>query len=176
MPITLLARQVTALDPSVIAFLRPWIRTSGQVPAPAYAGATPCTPEQALLLLSLAYGAGASATELAATEVDALLDDRGDPGRHVRIRAETTTHYKSRRVAMHPDIRRDVLAFRERHLGERFVAFVPSLAASPPHGPMSPRGLTEWFRRLFEKAGLRGLTVHSGRKMFCAMERSADHG
>ena len=173
---TVFSRGVTALDPSVIAYLRPWVPTSSRVPAPPYAGASPPTPEQALLMLSLTYGAGLRAAELAAMEVDALLDDNGRPSEHVQVRPATTTHFVSRRVPMHPDVRRDVLAFRERHVEERFVAFVPSAAADAPRRAMGASGLMEWFRRLFESAGLPGLTAHSGRKMFCAMQRRAAHG
>src|SRR5438067_8426348 len=87
---TVFTRRVTALDPSVVAYLRPWIRTSSRVPAPPYAGASSPTLEQTLLLLSLAYGAGVRTAELAAMEVDALLDDNGCPSEHVHIRPATT--------------------------------------------------------------------------------------
>jgi len=168
---TVLTRQVMALDPSVIAFLRPWVGTSCQLPVAPYAGASPPTPEQALLLLSLTYGAGVRVDELAQMGVDALLDDDGAPREHVHIRPETTTQRVGRKVPMHPDIRRDLLAFSNRHPGERFVAFVPLLGGSLRQEPMSPRGLEAWFRELFRKAGFPGLTVHSGRRMFCATQR-----
>jgi integrase len=146
------------------------------MPAPPYAGASPPTPEQALLMLSLTYGAGLRPAELAAMEVDALLDDNGGPSQHVHVRPATTTHFVSRSVPMHPDVVRDVVAFRERHHEERFVAFVPSVAASAPRRAMGESGLMQWFRRLFDDAGVPGLTAHSGRKMFCGMQRRAGHG
>jgi len=169
----LFTRPVTAFDPSVIGYLRPWVRTSSQLPPPPYAGASPPTPEQALLLLSLTYGAGLRASELAAMQVDALLDEDGAPRQHVHVRPETTTQFISRKVAMHPDIRRDLLAFSNRHPRERFVAFVPLLGGNLRPEPMSRHGLETWFRRMFQSAGLDGLTADSGRKMFNASARSA---
>lgn len=163
---TVFARQETALDATVIGYLRPWIRNSSQVPAPAYRGASPPTPEQALLMLSLTYGAGVRVNELAAMRVDALLDDHGVPRAQVHIRAETTVHFKSRKVPMHPDIRRDLLAFCNRHPDEEFVALVPLLGGTLRPRPMSAHGLERWFRELFRSAGFEHLTAASGRRMF----------
>lgn len=168
---TLFMRHVTPLNGPMVSQLRIWLRTSPLVPAPPYAGAVPPTAEQSLLLLSLTYGAGVKPDELARMRVDALLDDAGSPDKCVRIRPETTRHYVSRKVEMHPDIRRDVLAFRERHPTEQFVAFIPLFGDMSRQLPMSEHGLTQWFQNVFRNAGLDGVRVSSGRKMFNANQR-----
>lgn len=164
-------QQVKSLEPSVIAYLRQWIRNCSELPAPPFAGASSPSAEQALLMLSATYGAGVRVGELAGMRTDALLTDAGAPRDRVHIRPETTTHRVSRRVPMHPDIRRDALAFRNRHPFERFIAFVPSAEGSVRPEPMTPNGLSCWFRMLFRAAGLPGLTAQSGRTTFTANQR-----
>ena len=141
----LFKRRARPLTSSEIACLRAWLRTSPLPPSPL-AAALPPTPEQALLLFSLTYGAGVTPDELSQMRVDALLDDQGSPDHHVRIRSETTKHRVSRRVLMHPDIRRDLLAFRSRHPDATHVAFVRASTSTPWRGRMSEHALGKWLQ------------------------------
>jgi hypothetical protein len=114
-------------------------------------------------------------SELAQTRIDAFLDGEGQPLDHVRIEPGTTRTRKRRRVAMHPDVRRDALAFRERHPEQQFVAFIPLGDGSCRAEPMHAHGLGVWFSQLYHAAGLEGLTGHSGRLFFNASVRRAEH-
>jgi integrase len=144
-------RRETPLTLSEIACLRAWLRTS-PLPRVPYAGALPPTPEQALLLFSLTYAAGVRKNELAQMRVDALLDENGSPSDYVRIRQQTTRHRVSRRVAMHPEIRRDLLAFKARHPEKSLVAFVAYGSGEARHEAMSTNALSFWFRRALAAA------------------------
>ena len=168
---TLFTKRVKPLTARAKAHLRLWVTTAASLPAAGYKGAAPVTVHQALLLLSLTYGAGVKPDELAKMQVDALLDDLGCPSSHVRIAPETTKHRVSRRVPMHPDIARDLIAFRRHLPTEQWVAFVRSAEGRPARRPMSEYALDDWFRRLLKQAGLEGLSVRSGRKMFNDMQR-----
>lgn len=165
-------RRVQPLNQQQIAMLRIWLHMPSLVPAPPYKGALPLSTEQGHLLLSLPYGAGVSVSELSQMELDALLHEDGTPRDHVHIRAATTKHRVARRTKMHPDIRRDAVAFRDKHPGQRFVAFVPLLGGHVHPAPMSAHALSTWFAALFGNAGLRGLTGQSGRKFFNDNQRS----
>jgi hypothetical protein len=162
-------RHVEPLTASEIAYLRVWLRTTSEIPPPPYVGATPPTPEQALLLLSLTYGAGLRPSELAALPVSALLDDQGLPSAWVRIPPEATKHRVSRRCAMHPDIRRDLGDFRSRHRSQQWVAFLCSPNRQSVR--MSEHGLSRWFQQLFRSAALSGLSARSGVKAYSQMQR-----
>lgn len=164
-------RRTVPLTPSEVACLRVWLPSTSRIPAPPYVGAVPPSPEQALLLFSLTYGAGVQANELAAMRVDALVDEHGFPRRSVLIRPETTKHRRGCSRPMHPDVRLDLHRFRRRHPRELYVAFVPSPTGQPSERTMSEHGLTQWFRALFRAADLGAATVRSGRKMFTDMQR-----
>lgn len=168
---SLFTRRVTPLTARAKAHLRLWVSTAASLPPPPYKGAAAAPVHQALLLLSLTYGAGVKPDELAQMRVDALLDDLGGPSSHVKISAETTKHRVSRRIPMHPDIIRDLIAFRRHHPTEQWIAFVRLCDGRPAARPMSEYALEDWFGRLFKQAGLEGLSARSGRKMFNDLQR-----
>ena len=165
------ARSLAPVTPSQYAHLRVWLTTSPRVPAPPYAGAQPPSPEQAHLLLSLTCHAGIEPAQLARMRLDALVASDGTPDEYVHIRAKTTKNRVSRKVAMHPDIRRDVKAFRSYHVGEDWVAFVRKQCAEPNQQQMSEHGLSQWLVSVFRNAGFDGLSARSGPKMFRDTER-----
>lgn len=171
----LFRRSMTPLSASTIAYLRTWVGSALRVPAPPYVGASPLTPEHTRLLLSSTYGAGLRVCELARTRIDAFLDGEGRPRGHVRIQPGTTRMRRSRRAPMHPDVRRDALAFQERHPDQQFLAFVPFEDGSCRAEPMHAHGLGVWFSQLYRQAGLAGLSGDSGRLFFSASARRAEH-
>lgn len=165
-------RRVNALTPSGGAYLRVWLGTTPQLPAPPYVGSLPATREQALLLLSLSC-AGIEPAQLAPMRVDDLLNADGTLGNYVRMRAETRKDRASRKVPMHPDIRRDVISFRARHPNENSIAFVRREGVGPNQQRMSEHGLNQWFLSVYRDAKLDGLTGRSGAKMFRDTEGGA---
>lgn len=170
---TMFTRRVKPLTARAIAYLRLWVTTSGLVPRPPYKEAAATSVPQALLMLSLTYGAGVKPDELAKMRVNALLDEMGRPATHVQIAPETTKHKTSRKVPMHPDVARDVLEFRRHHPLEQWVAFVRFSDGRPASRAMSENALKEWFRRFYGQAGLEGLSGRSGSKLFNDLKRRA---
>jgi integrase len=121
---------------------------------------------QALLLFSVSYGCGVTAEELSQMRVSSLLDCEGKPASQVHVAPETTKHRNGRRVPMHPDVRRDLLDFRNEHPLESFVAFASTQDGVSLKQPISAHALTKWFRSLYREAGFERLTVRSGRRTF----------
>ena len=165
-------RRETLLTLSEIACLRAWLRISPLPPVP-YAGGLPPTIEQALLLFSLSYAGGVRIGELSQMLVDALLNEDGSPGDFVRIRQETTKHRVSRRVPMHPDIRRDVAGFHARHPSESRVAFVKFKEVKPRCEAMSAHALQLWFRTVL---GNVETDLAPGASEQCSRQRGIAHG
>jgi hypothetical protein len=126
---------------------------------------------QALLLLSVSYGCGVTAEELSQMRVSSLLDLGGSPSSLVHIAPETTKHRNGRRVPMHPDVRRDLLEFRDAHPVETWVAFASTPDGMSLQRPLSAHALTKWFRSLYRNAGFERLTVNSGRRSFLINQR-----
>jgi integrase len=169
MPHSAIARAVEPFSPSAISYFRTRLRCglTDAVTAPRIA------PAQALLLFSLAYGAGASVEELARMRLEFLLDADGKPAPEVRFDHSVTKHRTTRGVAMHPDIAADLSAFRHFFPQERWVAFRPAgfAANSREHLPAST--ITRWFRSCLREAGLGRFTMASARKAFLVNQRAA---
>ena len=163
---TIFARRVTPLTPSQYGYMRVFLITSQQVPAPPYVGTLRPSTYQALLLLSLSCHAGVKPAQLARMRVDALIGADGEPRDHVHIRAETTKHRLAEKVKMHPDVRRDVLEFCKHHPDKEWVAFVNERGAVASNRQMSGHGLWKWFQSVFHIAEVSGAESRGGARVF----------
>jgi hypothetical protein len=168
MPAPPIGRPVEPITPGAISYFRTRLRCglSERVKSPSIA------PAQALLLFSLTYGAGATPQELAKMPVSSLLNPRGDPASDVRFEPSVTKHRTSRRVTMHADIQRDLLAFRYFFPDEEWIAFRarPTLGVPPR---LAASAITSWFRSCLREAGLGQFTIASARKAFNINRRGA---
>lgn len=161
-------RAVQPLSPSAISYLRTRFQCGLSLAVP---GRT-IPPMQALLLFSLTYGAGARASELPNIRIRDLIDPDGRPADFVRFDRWVTKHAVPRRVPMHADVRRDLIAFREAFPDEAWIAFVHG-ARTGGSRRMPASAVTSWFRACVRQAGLGQFTLSSGRKSFLERERQA---
>ena len=159
-------RSVQPLPPSTISYLRTRLRcgladvvTSPRVP-----------PIQALLLFSLGYGAGARPEELAKMRLDCMLDADGNPASCVHFGTTVTKHSIPRRVAMHADIRADLLAFRQAFPDEQWVAF-RAWRGRTGRAQLTASALKSWFKACLREVGLGEFSMSSGRKAFLESQR-----
>lgn len=164
---TRFSRGVKPLSASTITLLRTRLRCSPTLPT----GAGTVGQGQGLLMFSLTYGAGATASELAAMPIQALLSADGQPADEVRFAPSITKHGVPRRVSMHPDVRRDVFGFRAAYPNQQWVAFATNRDGLPLDRVMSASAIITWFRQVLGEAGLTGFSVRSGRKSFRDAQR-----
>lgn len=161
-------KRVQPFPPSAISYLRTLFRCglAQAVQSPSIA------PPQALLMFSLAYGAGAKPEELAQMRLEDLLDCDGNPAEFVRFAASVTKHGTSHRVPMHADIHDDLIAFRRCYPAERWVAFVPQRSRRSRRLHLPASTLKTWFRSCLKEAGLGQYSMSSGRKTFLDLQRA----
>lgn len=164
---TRFSRSVKPLSASTITLLRTQLRCGPSLPT----SARNVGEAQGLLMFSLTYGAGATASELAAMPIRALLTAEGLPADEVRFAPSMTKHGVARRVSMHPDVGRDLLGFRAAYPTRQWVAFATSRDGLPLDRPMPASAIIAWFRQVLGEVGLTGFSVRSGRKSFCDIQR-----
>ena len=168
MPPPTIGKTVEPFTPGAISYFRTRLRCglSATITGPSIGAA------QGLLLFSLSYGAGASPLELSRMPVSSLLDANGDIASEVRFEPAVTKHRTSRRVPMHPDVQRDLLAFRYFFPGEEWIAFRANPASGAPPR-LAASAITSWFRASLREAGLGHFTIASARKAFNVNRRFA---
>lgn len=112
------------------------------------------------VLLSLR--AGMRACEICGLRFSDITDAEGNLADEIRVRKETSKGGKktfTRYIPMHPELK---VALQD---------VMPSIAKPDLHvvlnrsrQPLSANGLAVWFRSLYAKVGLEGLSSHSGRR------------
>ena len=157
-----LVREVEPLPASAIPLFRTRLLSTG------FASRARISAPQGLLLSSLGYGGGARTSELSRMQVAHLLDENGNPAENVRFYPDVTKHWVSRRVPMHPDIRRDLENFLRFHPHEQFVAFAAGRSNKEICLPKST--IDTWFRHQLRAAGLGKYSAASFRKTFLATQ------
>jgi hypothetical protein len=160
-------RSVKPLSASTITHLRTRLRCCPSLPA----SAGTVGQAQGLLLVSLMYGVGATAAEVAAMPIQSLLTNDGLPADEVKFAASMTKHGVARREAMHPDVLRDLLGFRDAYPDQQWVAFATNRDGVALDKQLTPNAITAWFRQCLREAGLVGFSVRSGRKSFRDAQR-----
>ncbi|MDF2232408.1 site-specific integrase [Albimonas sp. CAU 1670] len=116
--------------------------------------------DEAMVLLSV--HAGLRACEIASLTWRMVLSPTGKVGDALELPPSAAKMGSGRRVPLHRELKR---ALVDLHAEQ----------GKPRHGPviasergdaMTPKSVVNWFRRLYDDAGLTGCSSHSGRRTF----------
>ena len=120
-------------------------------------------PERDQLIVLLAARAGLRACEIARLTWSMVLDANGEIAPSIDIRAAIAKRGSGRRVPMHRELRRALVAHRARQ-GE--VSANAVVVRSLRGDAMRPNSIVNWFVAKCRKIGLEGCSSHSGRRTF----------
>lgn len=118
-------------------------------------------PKRDTVAFLLTLKAGLRACEVSRLTWAMVTDAEGQIARHVELPPVAAKRRSGRRVPLHPDLRRALVALeplRARRVGPVVV--------SRRGGPMTAKALVNWFTRLYGDLGLSGCSSHSGRRTF----------
>lgn len=121
------------------------------------------SPHSDLLKFYLSLYAGLRIGEICGLSVADLLEKNGQISGLVRVRAEIAKGKKARSIPMHPKIRGALEQFLVRHPDVPFVAF-SSRYGTPKRQSLT--AVTNYMHDLYQRAGLKGFSSHSGRRTF----------
>ena len=111
-----------------------------------------------LILLSLK--AGLRAGEIANLTWPMVLDPAGDIGPVIELRNHAAKKKTGRVIAMHPDLRAALAAWRDA------TVTVGPVVRSERGRPMTPVSIVNFFAIAYRAIGLAGCSSHSGRRTF----------
>jgi integrase len=126
------------------------------------------------LKMLLSVRAGLRACEIAALNVGAFLDPEGKIAAAITIEKKYSKNKRARTVPMHPEIH----CALERLMQVKGRAWNGNIAFSCCQERtqcQSANTVAQWFRRVYQRAGLVGCSSHSGRRTFVTtLARSAN--
>ena len=140
-------KQAKAITPTM---LRGMLRHVARSPFPIR--------DRVLILLSVK--AGMRACEIADLDWSMVLDARGKVGDTLAIHDAIAKKGSGRRVPLHPDLRRALLAL------QRESDAIGPVIRSARGGHLRPSSIVNWFAFLFTALGFEGCSSHSGRRTF----------
>ena len=111
-----------------------------------------------LVLLSLK--AGLRAGEIANLTWPMVLDPGGDIGTVIELRNHAAKKNSGRLIAMHPDLRDALAAWRDA------TVTIGPVVQSERGRPMTPVSIVNFFAIAYRAIGLVGCSSHSGRRTF----------
>ena len=111
-----------------------------------------------LVLLSLK--AGLRAGEIANLTWPMVLDPSGNIAAVIELRDHAAKKKAGRLIAMHPDLREALAAWRDATVA------VGPVVRSERSRPMTPVSIVNWFSGAYRQLGLAGCSSHSGRRTF----------
>jgi integrase len=111
-----------------------------------------------LVLLSLK--AGLRAGEIANLTWPMVLDPSGNIAAVIELRDHAAKKKAGRLIAMHPDLRDALAAWRDATVA------VGPVVRSERSRPMTPVSIVNWFSGAYRQLGLAGCSSHSGRRTF----------
>lgn len=114
--------------------------------------------DRVIVLLSIK--AGLRACEIARLDWSMVLDAHGKIAPAMNVQDSISKKRSGRRVPVHPDLRRALIALRGNGLPTGAVV------VSARGGAMKPNSIVNWFVSLFGELGLEGCSSHSGRRTF----------
>ncbi len=120
-------------------------------------------PERDQLIVLLAARAGLRACEIARLTWSMVLDANGEIASSIDIRAAIAKRGSGRRVPMHRDLRRALIAYRAR---QSEVSANAVVIRSLRGDAMRPNSIVNWFITACREAKLEGCSSHSGRRTF----------
>lgn len=112
------------------------------------------------VIVLLSVKAGLRAGEIAKLEWPMLLDARGQVSRLLCLPDRVAKKGSGRRVPLHPDLRRGLVALARASGTEGPVI------RSARGGAMRPNSIVNWFVSLYGELQLAGCSSHSGRRTF----------
>lgn len=117
-------------------------------------------PKRDTVIVLMSVKAGMRACEIAGLQWSMVMTDAGKVSDIIDIRTAIAKRGSGRRVPMHPDLQRALLAlWRDRPSDDHVVA-------SNQGGPMRPNSIVNWFVVMFAELGIDGCSSHSGRRTF----------
>lgn len=128
-------------------------------------------------LLYFSFGLGLRAKEMAALNIEHVVNTEGQLLEEINLVRRMTKGEKQRHVYLtHPKVGKALLAYVEERRQEDGLAFSlqAPLFRSQHSGRFSPNSLQQVFHRLYQQAGLVGASSHSGRRTFAT--RLIEHG
>ena len=121
------------------------------------------SPHSDRLKLYLTIYAGLRIGEVQAMHVADLLQKDGSISSYVRVRATIAKGNRERVIPMHPKIRTALTTFMKHHPDIQYIAFSQR---GPKPKKQSLTALTNYMWDMYQRAGLRGCSSHSGRRTF----------
>jgi len=117
-------------------------------------------PARNTVMILLTVQAGLRACEVARLTWAMVTDARGAVGLTIELPARAAKKGGGRRIPLHPQLRKALIALRGGSSGAGPVV------RSERGGPMTPDSVVNWFARLYARLGLEGCSSHSGRRTF----------
>jgi integrase len=117
-------------------------------------------PKRDRVMVLLSIKAGMRACEIANLDWSMVLDARGRISDTLAIRDAISKKGSGRRVPLHPDLRRALLALL------RETGPTGAVIRSARGSHMRPSSVVNWFAFLFAALGFEGCSSHSGRRTF----------
>lgn len=122
------------------------------------------TPLRDIALLQMSFRAGLRAMEIAALQLDSILDSEGNIQRTVRLKKNGTKGAKGGIAYLsHPELREALSAYLVLDRSSKSTKY-NNVFISRKGTPFSPSSMSRLFSHLFRRGGLEGYSCHSGRK------------
>ena len=119
-------------------------------------------PERNTVIILLSFRAGLRACEIAGLTWPMVLRPSGRSSEAISLPGTITKNGKARCVPLHGDLKA-ALTRIHRNCDRPCDGAV---VRSERGGPMTPRGIVNWFARLYAQLGYNGCSSHSGRRTF----------
>lgn len=117
-------------------------------------------PKRDRVIILLSVKAGLRACEIARLDWSMALDAQGQIGQILHVRDAIAKMRSGRRVPIHPDLRRALVALKGRSNP------TGPIIRSARGGAMRPNSIVNWFVVLFAELEADGCSSHSGRRTF----------
>lgn len=117
-------------------------------------------PQRNAVIILLSVKAGLRAGEIAKLEWPMLLDAKGKLGTSIALPGSITKYGRARRIPLHPDLKAAL------HRLGRKTGFQGPVIVSERGRAMTAKSVVNWFKRVYQDAGLEGCSSHSGRRTF----------
>jgi len=121
------------------------------------------------VMILLSVKAGLRACEIARLNWSMVLDPRGRVADYLSVRDAIAKMRSGRRIPIHPDLRRALVALRYSSPGDG------PLIRSARGGAMRPNSIVNWFVALFASLEFEGCSSHSGRRTFITTAARSAH-
>lgn len=145
-------RQAKRFGRTEIDLVKNWIKAN------SYA------PESDTVVVLMAYYAGGRAADIANMRAQTLLDCTGKVLYEIIFMPGTTKSARERRVPMHPELRHALTELFSIFPDAERIAYRRDKKGLIHY--RSASSLTQWFKKVYARVGLRGCTGMSGRRSF----------